>query len=284
MGSESVSVEQHYDYVYISIRATLYRDVPLIAWSGSVVSSIVRKALKRYQQGAPKGVEPVSVSPLFIENLHKGVEGKLVISGLAEDQRSKPLVLSIGTRVSFSFSLRVLEEFRGDVVKIFDELSETLSEFGLQLRSYEFEFLEEFPSVEDVSEADRYLVKVFYCPTIFVFRGWRVLYPSPTRLIHALARNCALISPTYSRDLKKKARALSRYVELVQSKCRVITLSIGRGRQVKAFLGTATYGVYSSKRARELVALLRVGSKLNVGKSRGIGFGYVKLESIEPIT
>jgi len=126
----------------------------------------------------------------------------------------------------------------------------------------------------DVSS--RAVVDVFFYPTILVFRGWRILYPSPQRIVFGLARSAVELLHLDPRAVRRRARILARNIELVSDRTRVVTLNIGRKRAAKAFMGKARFGVYGLENLRDFVDLLRFGTLIGIGKSRGIGFGFYK--------
>ena len=125
----------------------------------------------------------------------------------------------------------------------------------------------------------RAVVEVHFNPTIFSFAGWRVLHPTPTRLVLSSARS---VGEALSLDLRRDAREALPHVELLWARTVVEEYSIGGGRLVKAFRGRAVYGVSDPEALSVLVALLAAAERLGVGKSRGIGFGRLRLESVKP--
>ncbi|MEM0340424.1 MAG: CRISPR system precrRNA processing endoribonuclease RAMP protein Cas6 [Acidilobaceae archaeon] len=245
--------------VYASFRAL--RGFPVISWSGSLVSSFI------YSIGS--NVKPLSVSPLY-------VDGNLLLSGRVVDNRVSSKVVPEGSNVSFRVT------FLGE-----KPLDSILSEFkaleskGLRLESLSVEETR-LPKDPLGLDGDRFSVTIEYAPTIFMFRSWRVLYPSPQRLIYSAALIASRLTGV---DLRKTAHKLFRYVELIGSpKTIVEKYSIGKKegeeRTLKAFRGIATYGVYGAKNAEIFVALVKLAEKTNIGKSKGIGFGQIKLKSI----
>ncbi|MEM1842814.1 MAG: CRISPR system precrRNA processing endoribonuclease RAMP protein Cas6, partial [Ignisphaera sp.] len=77
------------------------------------------------------------------------------------------------------------------------------------------------------------------------------------------------------RIARKRARTLSRNVEIVGYGTKVVDVSIGRRRKVKAFMGKAVFGIQGLENLRDFVELLEVGKLVGAGRSRGIGFGYI---------
>jgi len=264
-------------FVRFRVRVSAYRDVPFIAWSGSVVSSAVRGAIKEV---CPDSCVLVSVSPLIV--FDRDGAGRILLSGAVEGGRVRHSFLAAGSEAGFEFSLWIRKGSAG-AVDVIDALGRGLEALGFSSRSAEFEVVAEPPAVRIPEGGERFIVKVLHGPTIFVFRGWRILYPSPARLIHSAARAYTEIFRAPASDMKRKARVLSRYTELVDSRCRVVELDIGGGRRAKAFTGRAVYGVYGARRAAELLAILAAGEKAGVGKSRGIGFGYMRVEGVEAV-
>jgi len=264
-------------FVRFRVRVSVFRDVPLVAWSGSVVSSVVRGAIRDV---CPDSCVLASVSPLMV--FDQDVAGRILLSGAVEGGRVRHAVLGAGSEAGFEFSLW-MRRGSASAVDVIESLSLRLEALGFSSRSAEFEVVGEPQPVRIPGGGERFIVKVLHGPTIFVFRGWRILYPSPARLIHSAARAYTEVFQAPASNMKRKARVLSRYTELVDSRLRVVELEIGGGRRVKAFTGRAVYGVYGSRRAAELLAILVAGEKTGVGKSRGIGFGYMRVEGVEAV-
>ncbi len=245
---------------------------PLIGWSGSFVSAVIRDNVI-----GGVDVSKLAVSPLFIGNSRKGVE-RAVLSGVNGFRE----VVDAGSRIWFTFSIvskdfpnEIAEKLSSGVVGPFNvsELEfEVVSEFSSSLASNYFRY---------VDASGRGLVEVFFYPTIFVFHGWRVLYPSPQRLVFGLAKSAAELLGVNPKLAKKRARTLSRAIELVHNKTRVVSVDIGGNRVVKAFMGKAVYGVKGLENLRDFIDLLNFGGKINIGKSRGIGFGFYRFKILK---
>jgi len=279
--AESIDVKPT-RFLNFRIGMVAYRDIPLVAWSGSIASAIVRESLKQFCSSNDCGL--VNTSPFLI---HQNIVGSgdmilVVMSGVSNDRYVKPYILTAGSRLEFSFSIWIRNDV-GNVIELFNVIGSTLDRYGFTIDSFEFEVLSESSHTTSVDIGNKYVVRLFFGPTIMVFRGWRVLYPSPQRLVFSLARNYSCVFPLYSRELRRKARVLSRYIELIDNRCRVVSINIGRNRFVKAFFGVAVYGVYGVDKLKEFLMLLDIGGRLGVGKSRGIGFGYVRVDEVKPV-
>ncbi|MEM0366129.1 MAG: CRISPR system precrRNA processing endoribonuclease RAMP protein Cas6 [Acidilobaceae archaeon] len=243
--------------IYANFR--VLRSFPVISWSGSFVSSLIYST----------SIRPLSVSPLY-------VDGRLLLSGRLIGNKVSSRIIIEGSSVSFRVSLlteksldSILSEFR------------VLESRGLRLESLNFEEVR-LPKDPLGLDGDRFNVTIEYAPTIFTFRSWRVLYPSPQRLIYSAALTASRLTNV---DLRKTARKLLKHIELVGPPRTIVEeYSIGKKdskeRILKAFRGTATYGVYGVKNAEIFIALIKLAEKTNIGKSRGVGFGQIKLKSV----
>jgi len=254
------------------------RPLVLVAWSGSVASAYVRSVVKSFGE-----VRMLAVSPLFTNSANNKVE--LVLSGLID---SKPRILREGTLVSFQFTITTQPQdekrLGGIIPDITNTLNEELSKHGFavkQLDVYITDLEALKPRRVEGHSSSQYILTLEFFPTIFVFRGWRVLYPSPSRLIFSLARSLSQLFPVDVARVKKRANALIKYIEILGQSLRIIDLNIGKGRAVKAFLGRTMYGVYGRDNLVDVLALVKLGELINVGKSRGIGFGHIKLIEVK---
>ncbi|MEM4902542.1 MAG: CRISPR system precrRNA processing endoribonuclease RAMP protein Cas6, partial [Ignisphaera sp.] len=99
--------------------------------------------------------------------------------------------------------------------------------------------------------------------------------PSPQRLVYTLAKSSVDFLSVDPRVARKRARTLSRNIEIVGYGTKVVDIYIGRNRKVKAFMGKTVFGVQRLENLRDFVELLEVGRLVGVGRSRGIGFGYI---------
>ncbi len=130
---------------------------------------------------------------------------------------------------------------------------------------------------------DIYRVSLYFGPTIFVFSGHRVLYPSPIRFITSAARIASEYLNINPRASRRAVRVIVRRVELIRDETKVVDLDIGHGRRIKAFHGRAIYVVKKYEHLLDFLRLVRVAEAFGVGKSRGIGFGFVKLIRVEAV-
>ena len=230
------------------------RPLVLAAWSGSVVASWL---YRRLPEG---GGRLVRVSPLL------SVRGDRLVPILSGVEGSGPLVVGEGRRVAVEL---VMEEMAGlDVVA---GVERALEEWGVRPVEVAVRSVSVGPGrLEYPGGRGTVLVEASYGPTIHVFRGRRVLYPSPARLLGSAARS---LGERLGRDLSGLARELLDHFELSGHRTRTVRLGIGRGRTVKAFHGDALF-IASLERLDDILALLDSARIYGVGKSRGIGFGY----------
>jgi CRISPR-associated endoribonuclease Cas6 len=213
-----------------------------------------------------------SLSPLQVVS-GKGL--RVVLSGFVGD--SDGVVLDAGSRVLF----RLTSFCRNFPSYFLNSLGNgVVGSFSIQ--NIDYELIGDFPAsrsedfVDFIDVYSRGVVEVFFYPTIFVFRGWRVLYPSPQRVVFGLIRSAVKLLGVDPRVAKRRARVLTRNVELVRDDTKIASINIGRKRVVKTFMGRAVYGVYGLENLRDFVDLLKFGSLVGVGKSRGIGFGFYR--------
>jgi CRISPR-associated endoribonuclease Cas6 len=254
------------------VSAVVRKSIPLVAWSGTFVASVVKSLLSGDEVSCG-----FSLSPLQLVS-SSGL--RVVLSGFVNGGGA---VLDAGSRVLFRFT----SFYRGVPASLLSALSSgDAGPFSIQSVDYELvtEFsgsrCEDFAKFVDVSS--RAVVEVFFYPTILSFRGWRVLYPSPQRIVFNLLKMATELLNLDPRLAKKRARVLSRNVELISNGARVVAVNIGRGRAAKAFMGRALFGVTGLENLRDFVDLLRFGTLVGVGKSRGIGFGFYRYRVLQP--
>lgn len=262
------------EFYVFALEFRVLRGFPLISWSGSFVSGVVREILS-----STPSVSLVSVSPLFIE-------GRVVLSGLVERDRAGKLrfryqSVNPASRISFRFTVSC--DGNPPLNIISSRVSEVGEKRGLTLESISLEALR-LPKDPLGVSGERFQVTIDFNPTILMFRSWPILYPSPARIIYSTAKTASQIAGV---DLRKVAYKLVRRVELLEDRTRVERYTIGRKngkeRIVKAFRGKAVLAVYGRETMELLAALLSVAEKVNIGKSRGIGFGQIKITKIDKV-
>jgi len=248
------------------VSAVVKKSIPLVAWSGTFLASVVKSLMS-----GEDVVCGFSLSPLQLVS-SSGL--RVVLSGVDGEGG---VVLGAGSRVLF----RLTSFCRNTPTSLLSALSSGSAE-PFSIQSVDYELIEEFSfsRAEDfarfVDVHSRSVVEVLFYPTILVFRGWRVLYPSPQRLVFGLAKAAVNLLGVDPRVARRRARVLSRNVELVRDGTRVVAVNIGSRRVAKAFMGRALFGVTGLDNLRDFVDLLRFGMLVGVGKSRGIGFGFYK--------
>jgi hypothetical protein len=231
--------------------------VVLRAWSGSALSSLLRPALRL------AGVEPRSLhlSPLLVDD-------RPVASGTVPEGASVKVRLAV-------------PEPEGGAIQAAEAARAALEEaWGLETLQLDVRRVSMPPGLPlEGPLPERSVLHLEHWPTMYTFRSWRILYPSPTRLVYSAARTAY---EALGLDLRRTARVLSRRVELLASRTRIVEVGIGRGRRVRAFQGRASYAVYTARAAEALLKLLGVAEALGVGRGRGIGFGYFRILGLQP--
>jgi len=250
------------------VSATVKRSFPLVVWSGTFLASVVKSLMSREELECGFSLSPLQ---LFSSN---GL--RVVLSGVGGGNNTG-VVLEAGSRVLF----RLTSFCRNAPASFLGVLSEgDVGVFSLQ--SVDYELVNEFPS----SRAEEYarfidvysrgVVDVFFYPTILVFRGWRILHPSPQRIVFGLVKSAVDLLNVDPRVARKRARVLSRNIELIRNDTKVVSVNIGRNRVVRAFMGRAVFGVYGLENLRDFADLLKFGTFVGLGKSRGISFGFYR--------
>jgi len=258
------------------VSAVVRRSVPLVAWSGTFLASVAKSLMSVEEVGCGFSLSPLQlVSSSGLRVVLSGVSG--TNSGV------NSAVLDAGSRVLF----RLTSFCRDTPASLLSALSSGDAD-PFSIQSVDYELVSEFSGsrcedfVRFVDVSSRAVVEVFFYPTILSFRGWRVLYPSPQRVVFNLLKLATNLLNLDPRLAKKRARVLSRNVELISNSTRVVAVNIGRGRAAKAFMGRALFGVTGLENLRDFVDLLRFGALVGVGKSRGIGFGFYRYRVLQP--
>ena len=247
------------------VSAVVKKSVPLVVWSGTFLASVVKSLMSREELECGFSLSPLQ---LFSSN---GL--RVVLSGVGGGNS----VVEAGSRVLFR-----LASFCRDVPASFLGVLSGGDAGVFSLQSVDYELVNEFPSsraeeyARFVDVYSRGVVDVFFYPTILVFRGWRVLYPSPQRVVFGLIKSAVDLLGVDPRVARRRARVLSRNIELIRDDTKVVSVNIGRNRVVKAFMGRAVFGLYGLENLRDFADLLRFGTLVGLGKSRGIGFGFYR--------
>lgn len=238
-------------HTFVRVYAVIEKPLRLSAWSGSVLASLLK--------------------PLFGDNLI-GVSPIIVNGSWVSGSPDKIVILRAGSLAEFSYLVRGFNVIgRGEKLRLGASVLSVAESSATYIYSLE-SIRGKAPELKPGSR-----VELRYSPTIFMFEGGRVLYPSPRRLLLSAARN---LSEALGVDVGEEAGRAACGVELVEWRGGVSRFYIGSGRWVKAFHGDAVYRISRSlgEREVELISLLLVSASVfGVGKSRGIGFGRVGL-------
>jgi len=123
-------------------------------------------------------------------------------------------------------------------------------------------------------------LKLRFYPTMFKFRGYTVLYPSPMRLLTSAVRDLHMARKI---DLRPILRKVFLNVELISYNTKIQKLYIGkdmngRDRYLRAFQGEASFIIVAEGHKLPLLnMLLEITKHCGVGKNRSIGLGYVEV-------
>ncbi len=257
----------------VSVRLVPLQDTPVVTWSGSFALKVVYEFLHRAKVDFPKRAEKdFSVEPLAVD----GVDGYL-LTGVAR-RGGRPGAYEIRAGTPFTVTAHFYSEKLAS-----DYIFSVAQDATLSLPSGAFRVVDvslrqsEPPPPQGPTRA---AVEVeFLSPTLLMFYGRDVLYPSPARVALSALK-------TYSRitgaDTRAASDTVAKTVEAVGApRFRPVVVDIGEGRLVPAFLGRAVYAIHGSRDAPLIAAALRLAEVTGVGQSRALGFGRVRLKWLE---
>jgi len=249
------------------------QDTTVVSWSGSFALRVVYEFLHRARIDFPKRAEKqFSVEPLALD----GAEGYLLTGIVGRSGRARVREVKAGTPIT------VTAHFYSEALAS-DYMFSVAQDPNLELPSGRFEvasvsFTQAEPPQPPKPPRLAVLRVRFLSPTILMFYGSDVLYPSPTRVALSALK-------TYSRvtgaDTRLASDTIAKTIEAVGApRARPLRVDIGEGRVIPAFLGDALYAVHGSRDAPLILAALKLAEITGVGQSRSLGFGRVKVEQI----
>ena len=221
--------------------------IPVKPWSGVLLAKILRDHGIQCIHSLTPLIDPTGTPiPTGTGRIHVVREGTILQARITIRKQECPNPLEAAKRIE-----------------------EALTAHGLETQ--EITITEPRPQQATASQGEL-LFRIHYNPTIYTFHAHLVPYPSPTRLLLALAK---LAWEAWGIDARRQAEAALADTELIAYKTRVVELDIGKARKTKAITGTATYLARTPAAAKLLQALLPLTQHANIGKSRGIGFGHI---------
>ena len=234
-----------------------------------VVSEIDEKLAGKLH--SPEGFAPYAIKPLSV---FRGLEKrKKVVYPIGGRLRR-------GTMVSFGFSL-LSKELNDIWFKVVERLMnlERIKIGNLEIAVVETS-IKTFELDENFSLG--YLVS-FRTPTFFRKMGssYRNLLPEPRALFMSLARIYNQLNEN-GLDLERLYEQFDKEVGVKKYRLKTVKpIDIGKGRKAVGFIGSCLYETRNEELSRLMGELLRIGEITNVGGSRTLGFGVIKVKTIE---
>ena len=253
----------------IKIIFSPYHSFPLIGWSGGFCAKLVYDVLSgagtEFKRESPK---PFTLTPLYV---YKGGTWKILQSGICRGDKCSHVV--VDPRFKYSFKIVFFDQSL--VIKFIDGL--TSYDRDINLLELNYNSIKVRPRLKKLStERVKALVRIVYeTPTHYMFRSWDILYPSHKRLLFSLGRTLYRITKLSLRMLIE--RIITRGMELLEDKTKVLKIKIGENKYAYGFVGEALYGIYLKEYEYKLLKqLLWLGEIVGVGRNRSIGFGVIK--------
>ncbi|MET1101039.1 MAG: CRISPR system precrRNA processing endoribonuclease RAMP protein Cas6 [Pyrodictiaceae archaeon] len=246
----------------VDVEFTVRRPIPVAVWSGMYLYRELLTMLEHYGvKFHHRGVKPFTISPILDAD---GVE--YMDTGILEP----------GEAYRFRFStadLHLLEAFR----RAIGGGNDYLDVIRVGIRKVDLA-----TNQGKTPRRSKYLatVRLRFLPTLFKFRSFEVLYPSPHRFLLSVLRDFYRITGT---DLRALLQRVMLETELILDKTRVFRLCIGRdgsGRErcLRAFRGEAVYAILiKGDYLHFITKLFELAGALGVGKNRSIGLGHVDI-------
>jgi CRISPR-associated endoribonuclease Cas6 len=251
------------DVYRLDIEFTVGKPIAVAVWSGIYLYKELISLLERHGIVFDhKKEKPFTLSPILDDNSER-----CVYTGILEPERIYKFRFSTHTPLLIDG----LREAIKDADDKFQVIRITQRKLDLTITG-------------DPSCQDHYLVKakIRFYPTLFKFRSFEVLYPSPRRFFASLLRDTYRVAGLNLRVLLHLAE-----VELVEDKTKVKKLYIGRNassseRHVKTFSGEAAYAIFvEGAHLQTIIKLLDLAGMLGVGKNRSIGLGHVNVVNVK---
>ncbi len=243
--------------------------VPLVSWSGSFSAKILYEVLGEAGVSIRREyVKPFMLSPLYV---YRDGVWSIVWSGVCKGNNCSTVVLD----PRYNYSIRIIFLDRSLVMKFIDGLSSYNKLVNVLELSYNS--IKVRPRLKKLStDRVKALVKIVYeTPTHYMFRSWDILYPSHKRLLYSLGRTLYRITRLSLRMLIE--RIITRGMELLEDKTKVLKIKIGENKYAYGFVGEALYGIYLKEYEYKLLKqLLWLGEIVGVGRNRSLGFGVIK--------
>lgn len=288
--------------VIYNYRIKLYptRDFTITAWSGSFATRIIYDIFHRVgldfekRRKKPFVVEPLidSKGDYIITGVKKKVGDRVIDHPKYGSRKVK-----VGELLQLSVYLlgeRVIRAFLEGLLKgeIIEEPATDLYIVSVEASQIDLEKV-----LKTEVPLNSHLIKLyvnFTSPTCFMFRGFDIHYPSPTRFLASALKNLNNITGIDTRHL---IELISTTIELVSPKLFVkkvdgkyrlrrdyvsLLLDIGEGRKQPAFMGKAIFLLNPRIKGFEIILkAIKLAEIVGIGISRAIGMGRIKVERIE---
>jgi len=245
--------------------------IPLISWSGSFCAKLVYDILSTsgiiIERRASK---PFTLSPLHVL---KNGSWNILWSGICKGEKCSHIVLD--PRNKYFFRIVFFDQILA--MKFINSLMNYSGEMNVIELNYNS--VKVRPRLKKLStDRVKALVRIVYeTPTHYMFRSWDILYPSHKRLLYSLGRTLYRLTRLSLRMLIE--RIITRGMELLEDKTKVLKIKIGVNKYAYGFVGEALYGIYLKEyEYRLLKQLLWLGEIVGVGRNRSLGFGVIKTE------
>jgi len=239
--------------------------VPLIGWSGSFSAKLLYEILGKVGISFKReSIKPFTLSPIYIYRDHNW---SIVWSGVCKGGECSSAILD----PRYKYSFKVVFTDRQLTLKFIDGISNYHGTIDLLELSYNS--IKVRPRLKKLStDRVKALIRIVYeTPTHYMFRSWDILYPSHKRLLFSLGRTLYRLTKLSLRMLIE--RIITRGMELLEDKTKVLKIKIGENKYAYGFVGEALYGIYLKEYEYKLLKqLLWLGEIVGVGRNRSLGF------------
>jgi len=246
----------------VAFRGFLERGVAINPFSGYLAHSVVHRLLPGLPERGPK---PFTVWPLLID-------GRPAVGPTAA-----PAGAEVELRAAF-FDRELGRRFADAVKGGFDLFGAWVAPVEVELRE-----APRPPAAEEAAFRVEFLSPTRFETPPYVRRPRPVydLTPSPRNVFKSALKTAERLGLWGPRESKRIYRWAYAAVGIADFRVRPVTVSLGRGRTARGFVGWAAYRAYEASMLKEMWLALSAADEFGLGASRPLGFGAVRITPLE---